>query len=396
MLNKVSLKKPAGDIVENEQDLRTELFSCLELQSENSWPLALIQRHSGSNHARGLQHKHMWHHSFVDKTKSENYQFKKLTPILMHSVKGSELQYTPLQHSKLKDLYHHFKQDSISSADAQEKHCCNVTKISHHILEDKFGCSENSEIMMEKNFKVQSFERFPSADVCDMNELISISDCVYNQEGQLVRMFVCFEDEHSDTSSVASSSDSGCSAWDSDCDDFIVFENSCTDNHTRCDFVCEASEFHNESQTCAKSVVLTSNMYCEVSVMETFDNQLDSFVQEILQPNLHYGCDEFIWNRTSSKDLECKSSSDFISTNTTAKTVSKEKRKKKVQFMPDNQLAVVHPMIVWNFAYRQARKGSWEADALDRLRFQKRVKELDEILTPVLLAKKEKISVNHI
>ena len=47
-------------------------------------------------------------------------------------------------------------------------------------------------------------------------------------------------------------------------------------------------------------------------------------------------------------------------------------------------------MFVWNFAYKQARKGTWEADALDRLRFQKRVKELDQILTPVLLAKWKK------
>lgn len=54
-------------------------------------------------------------------------------------------------------------------------------------------------------------------------------------------------------------------------------------------------------------------------------------------------------------------------------------------------LLVVHPMIVWSFAYRQARKGTWEVDALDRLRFQKRIEEVDEILTPVLLAKIEEV-----
>ena len=82
-----------------------------------------------------------------------------------------------------------------------------------------------------------------------------------------------------------------------------------------------------------------------------------------------------------------KSNKDLISRNIPGQTVSDNKKKKKVCFKPDDELTVTHPMIVWSFAYKQARKGTWETEQLDRLRFQKRIKELDKILTPVLLVK---------
>ena len=223
-----------------------------------------------------------------------------------------------------------------------------------------------------------------------MNELISVSDCVYNQKGQLVRMFICFVTEHSDTCSDVCSIDSECGTWDMDCEDFIVFDSSCTDEDeccTRLDFVCEAGNLPKDS--CAESLVLTSN--CESEMMKSFDTKLDSFVQEILPPNLHNSCDKFIKNRTSCQDVDCKSSGD-LPANTTDKTVSKQRSNKKVHFKPDNELAIVYPMVVWNFAYKQARKGTSAADALDRSRFQKRVKKLKEILTPILLARKEKVN----
>jgi len=356
VINKPSSSKPAGDIVETEQVKST----------------ALVQRHCGFvlNHSYNV---HLWCQNLISGEKLEKYQLKQSPPILIHSVKGRGLENMSLPYSKLEDLYHRFKQDSIFSAHVQKSPCW---KISHDILKDKLGYSKNSQTVMKEDCKVQSLEKTPS-DMCDMVKLTSVRDCVFNKKGQLVRMFICFDDdEHSDTSSVASSSDSDCETCDSDCEDFIVFENSCTGENQHCtkfDFVCETSELHKE--TCTRSVVLTSNLYCEVSLMASFDTKLDSFVQEILQPNLHCTCDEVT----------------FVSTNTADETVSKEKKKKKVQFMPDHQLAIVHPMIVWNFAYKQARKGTWEADALDRLRFQKRVEELSEILTPVLLAKKEKV-----
>ena len=140
-----------------------------------------------------------------------------------------------------------------------------------------------------------------------------------------------------------------------------------------------------------KSVVLSSNLYCEVSVMESFDDKLDLFVQEILQPNLHNSCEEFILNKKCPKEVGTNRTGDFFSRSSTVKTASQD-RKKKVRFKPDHELAVVQPMIVWSFAYRQARKGTWEVDALDRIRFQKRIEEVDKILTPVLLAKIEEVN----
>ncbi|KAG8433995.1 hypothetical protein GDO86_012378 [Hymenochirus boettgeri] len=43
---------------------------------------------------------------------------------------------------------------------------------------------------------------------------------------------------------------------------------------------------------------------------------------------------------------------------------------KKVQFSPT---VTVHPMVVWSYAYRKARKGPWEEYARDRCRFQRRI-----------------------
>lgn len=54
---------------------------------------------------------------------------------------------------------------------------------------------------------------------------------------------------------------------------------------------------------------------------------------------------------------------------------------KKVRF---NLNPEVHLMCTWNFAYRAARKGHWEAYARDRDRFKRRVEGLEHILNPVL------------
>lgn len=391
MIDEVSQEDPTEDMVETEQVLRTNLFSCLELQSKNSLSAIHFQRYCQflSNHT-GSNAKNMWYdQSFFSEPKLLQNSAQKL----MYSMENSQpVDMRTSPYSELKDLYCHFKVTSSFSAGAKENRHCDLTKISHDILKDTFGYLDSSDTMTEEGSKVPSFMKFPD-EMCDANEFdMSVSDCIYDQDGQLVRMFVCFDIEHSDTSSIACSSDSGCKNWESDCEDFIVFDNSYADDShccTRFDFVCETCKLHKE--TFAKSVVLSSNLYCEVSVMESFDNKLDSFVHEILQPNMCFTSKELILHKTSSEKEDANSRKDFISRSTTGKTVSPDKRKKKVCFKLDHELAVVHPMVVWNFAYRQARKGTWEVDALDRLRFQKRIKELDEILTPVLLAKMEKI-----
>lgn len=53
---------------------------------------------------------------------------------------------------------------------------------------------------------------------------------------------------------------------------------------------------------------------------------------------------------------------------------------KKVRF---NLNPEVHIIRVWDFAYRQARKGEWETVARDRERFKKRIEEAESILEPV-------------
>lgn len=41
-------------------------------------------------------------------------------------------------------------------------------------------------------------------------------------------------------------------------------------------------------------------------------------------------------------------------------------------------------MCTWNYAYRAARKGGWEQIARDHDRFQRRIREIESIIRPVL------------
>ena len=390
IVNKLSQENPAKGMIKTDQEFRTNLFSCLELQRRNSLSVIYFQRYCPllSTHPSSTTEQMWYDQSYLRVAKRENS-----TQISLEDAGNSQPvnMCTSPYSAELKDLYLHFKTASSISTVAEENLHCDLTNISHNLPKDTSGYLTSSETVPEGDSKVPSSDQTQ----CDINEPnISISNCVYNQDGQLVQMFVCFDIEHSDTSSVVSSSDSGCKNWDSDCEDFIVFENSYTDEDHCCarfDFVCSETKPHKE--TFMKSVVLSSNLYCEVSVMESFDDELDLFVQEMLQPNLRYSCEELILNKKCTKEVETNNTGDFFSRSSIVKTASQDKQKKKVRFKPDHELAVVHPMIVWSFAYRQARKGTWELDALDRLRFQKRIEEVDKILTPVLLAKIEEVNL---
>lgn len=66
----------------------------------------------------------------------------------------------------------------------------------------------------------------------------------------------------------------------------------------------------------------------------------------------------------------------------------KEKHlKKKVTF---NEEIKIRNMIVWNYAYKAARKADWMTIVNDRLRFKRRIQQMEEILKYVLLKKNVK------
>ncbi|XP_046618028.1 uncharacterized protein LOC124304081 isoform X2 [Neodiprion virginianus] len=55
--------------------------------------------------------------------------------------------------------------------------------------------------------------------------------------------------------------------------------------------------------------------------------------------------------------------------------------KLKVRF---SQHPVIHTMIAWDYAYRAARKGPWEAMVRDRARFKDLINKMSKILDPIL------------
>ena len=63
---------------------------------------------------------------------------------------------------------------------------------------------------------------------------------------------------------------------------------------------------------------------------------------------------------------------------------------KKVTFSDHIQ---VKQMLVWRYAYRKARISPWIAAAADRVRFQRRIKTIEDVINPVLLDKINKIGI---
>lgn len=44
----------------------------------------------------------------------------------------------------------------------------------------------------------------------------------------------------------------------------------------------------------------------------------------------------------------------------------------------------IHNMVVWRYAYEQARKGGWQIIAIDRSRFERRIVETHKVLIDIL------------
>lgn len=44
----------------------------------------------------------------------------------------------------------------------------------------------------------------------------------------------------------------------------------------------------------------------------------------------------------------------------------------------------IYPLVAWNYAYREARKGYWNTVIADRYRFQRRISQIETLLVNVL------------
>lgn len=55
---------------------------------------------------------------------------------------------------------------------------------------------------------------------------------------------------------------------------------------------------------------------------------------------------------------------------------------KRVQFSDSSN--VVYTMYTWSYAYREARRGRWQQDILDRMRFKRRLTDIELIVSRVL------------
>ena len=76
-----------------------------------------------------------------------------------------------------------------------------------------------------------------------------------------------------------------------------------------------------------------------------------------------------------------------VDTRTVGDCITHNKPRKQVRFKPDPELAEVHVIVAWEYAYRAARRGPWEEYARDRARFRRRVDCVASVLEPCLCAK---------
>lgn len=44
----------------------------------------------------------------------------------------------------------------------------------------------------------------------------------------------------------------------------------------------------------------------------------------------------------------------------------------------------IHNLVVWRYAYEQARRGHWQTVAVDRSRFERRIVETNKVLENIL------------
>ncbi|XP_034991356.1 protein phosphatase 1 regulatory subunit 15A [Zootoca vivipara] len=119
-----------------------------------------------------------------------------------------------------------------------------------------------------------------------------------------------------------------------------------------------------------------------------YQTRLDSKPEELCNPPTR---PHFMWNpRVSSRhptqkccQPDSEDNSDLVTTEVSSVSQEANQVIKKVRFSP---VVTVHPLVVWNYASRAARRGPWEEMARDRCRFRRRIAEVGAILEPCLRA----------
>lgn len=66
--------------------------------------------------------------------------------------------------------------------------------------------------------------------------------------------------------------------------------------------------------------------------------------------------------------------------------------KKAISFQIKPEIRMLY---TWRYAHQQARKGTWHIDAIDRMRFQKRIEIIKSILDPFLQQHMRKIKNSY-
>ena len=176
--------------------------------------------------------------------------------------------------------------------------------------------------------------------------------------------------------------------------------NSCnemSDNESDQDFDHETWNYF-EQQALSPFIVCASQQNSSHSKCNATEPPLSSNSQlSISETNCTCGLKEkepLVWNmpcHSHSAPNLCVHNSDQCTSDTasavTPTNSTCKKKRKHVSFKPDFELAVVHLMISWDFAYRAARKGPWEQYARDRQHFKRRIDSVGSVITPCLVRK---------
>ncbi|EDO49160.1 predicted protein [Nematostella vectensis] len=226
-----------------------------------------------------------------------------------------------------------------------------------------------------------------------------VSDCCYDRQGRLIRMYVglseytestsesYFEDEDS-----SAEDDSDVCNEDDEDEDFIVF-----DSHTWCpvygdkdqdftfisiqvtpafsmsdgDFNSNSKEYHKKCKEISEENFVGMTLNNINSQGQEFNYDDDKYL------NVN---DSDYDNTDSDIDFDNPTGSDIDSTKD--KSIGAGTGTKKVKFCEEDD---VHVMYTWDFAYRAARRSEWCQCATDREHFKLRINQTEQLLKPVLL-----------